>query len=70
MAFKAGEEKDSFGLDDLRIGTFIHVFGRSFFIHDCDDFTRQWYKVRYKTFSTALVFPLMSKPEFDTWHYR
>lgn len=48
MAYKAGNDNDRklcFGLDDLRIGTFIHVYSRSFFIHDCDDFTRQWYKV-------------------------
>eukprot|EP00899_Mesostigma_viride_P022957 jgi/Mesvir1/3846/Mv19812-RA.1 len=28
---------------DLMVGQYVTVFGRSFFIHDCDDFTREHY---------------------------
>ena len=47
-AAKAGKDVDRklcYGLDDLRIGTFVQVHGRAFFIHDSDEFTKQWYKV-------------------------
>ncbi|DBB10039.1 TPA: Protofilament ribbon protein [Trebouxia sp. C0006] len=32
-----------YGPQDLALGAFIHVYGRDFFIHDADDFTKQWY---------------------------
>ena len=28
---------------DLRIGAFVNVHGRHFFLHDCDEFTRGYY---------------------------
>ena len=34
-----------YGPQDLALGAFIHVYGRDFFIHDADDFTKQWYSV-------------------------
>ncbi|KAK9800757.1 hypothetical protein WJX73_007791 [Symbiochloris irregularis] len=33
-----------YGPSDFRIGTVIPVFGRPLFVHDCDAFTREWYK--------------------------
>ena len=45
---KAGKNLDKrlcFGLEDFRLGTFISVYGRDLFIHDCDDFTRNWFQV-------------------------
>ena len=30
---------------DLRIGTTLTVYGRSFLIHDCDAFTQKWLQV-------------------------
>ena len=35
-----------YGPQDLRLGAFIHVYGRDFFLHDADDFTKHWYSVR------------------------
>lgn len=34
-----------YGPQDLRLGAFIHVYGRDFFLHDADDFTKHWYSV-------------------------
>ncbi len=33
--------------DDLKIGVEINVFGRKFTLFDCDDFTKEYYKVKY-----------------------
>ena len=30
---------------DLRVGTMLTVYGRSFLIHDCDAFTQRWLQV-------------------------
>ena len=30
---------------DLRIGTILTVYGRTFLIHDCDAFTQKWLQV-------------------------
>ena len=30
---------------DLRIGTILTVYGRSFLVHDCDAFTQKWLQV-------------------------
>ena len=47
------DRKLCFGLEDFRIGTFVRIYSRDFFIHDCDDFTRQWYQVgRHRSEST------------------
>ena len=34
-----------YGPDDFRIGSFVNVYGRNLYLHDCDEFTRGWYKV-------------------------
>lgn len=39
------QREQCYGPQDLSMGTFIHVYGRDFFIHDADDFTKQWYAV-------------------------
>ena len=42
-----------YGPQDLALGAFIHVYGRDFFIHDADDFTKQWYSVRLLNSNTT-----------------
>lgn len=34
-----------YGPSDFRVGGIIPIFGRDLFVHDCDQFTRDWYKV-------------------------
>lgn len=33
-----------YGPGDFRLGTFINVLNRDFYIHDCDNFTKAWYR--------------------------
>ena len=35
-----------YGPEDFRLGSFVNVYGRNLYLHDCDEFTRTWYKVR------------------------
>lgn len=44
-----------YGPSDLRMGTCIAVYGRMFFIHDCDEFTRHWLKVSFPFVSAAYL---------------
>lgn len=37
------KKADCFGPGDFRIGQYVSVYGRPFFLHDCDDFTRFFY---------------------------
>ncbi len=46
-----------YGPQDLSLGAFIHVYGRDFFIHDADDFTKHWYSVSACA-QTALDMPM------------
>jgi hypothetical protein len=47
---------------DLRIGGTVHVFGREFFIHDADAFTKKWY-VDNEGFDPVEDFPLVDVDE-------
>ena len=40
------ERSQCFGAADFHIGATINVFGRSFLIHSCDEFTRAWLQVQ------------------------
>lgn len=45
---KLANDSGSFVSDaDLKVGGNINIFGRNFFIYDCDDYTRQYYKDLY-----------------------
>ena len=44
-----------YGPQDLRLGAFIHVYGRDFFIHDADDFTKHWYSVGLHSLTTTIL---------------
>ena len=39
------DRSQCYGPDDFRIGSFVNVFGRNLYLHDCDEFSRGWYKV-------------------------
>ena len=32
---------------DLQIGAYVNIWGRKFLICDCDDFTKEYYNVKY-----------------------
>ena len=34
-----------YGPSDFRVGGVVPVYGRDLFVHDCDQFTRDWFKV-------------------------
>ncbi|VDO52689.1 unnamed protein product [Schistosoma margrebowiei] len=47
-SFTLGAPKDDFYKDhDLTIGTNINVYGRKFLICDCDEFTKEYYRIKY-----------------------
>lgn len=37
------KKSDCYAPGDFRLGSYINVLNRDFFIHDCDTFTKQWY---------------------------
>ena len=63
-----------YGPSDFRVGGVVPIFGRDLYVHDCDQFTRDWYKVRrlHLLLFTAsqlicgMVLRVWSLP--DVWH--
>jgi len=43
-----GHRKTDFYNDcDLSVGSIINIFNRKFVLYDCDEFTKEYYKVKY-----------------------
>jgi len=43
-----GNKKTDFYNDcDLSVGSIINIFNRKFVLFDCDEFTREYYRVKY-----------------------
>jgi len=43
-----GRRKTDFYNDaDLSVGSIINIFNRKFVLFDCDEFTKEYYKVKY-----------------------
>ena len=48
MAVQIGAVNQEFYKDsDLKIGAYVNVWGRSFLLCDCDEFTKEYYRVKY-----------------------
>jgi len=43
---------------DLKIGSYLNVYGRSFLICDCDEFTKEYYRVKYGISKTNISYVL------------
>ena len=43
---------------DLKIGTNVNVWGRNFLICDCDELTKEYYRVKYGI-STSRLTPIV-----------
>jgi len=39
--------RDFYKDEDLRIGSILNIYNRRFVIYDCDDFTKEYYRVKY-----------------------
>ena len=53
--------EDFYKDSDLKIGAHVNVWGRRFLLCDCDDFTKEYYRVKYgisKICSSFIVFTL------------
>jgi hypothetical protein len=48
VAFQTGAKHHEFYKDsDLMIGTVLNIYNRRFVIYDCDEFTKEYYRVKY-----------------------
>jgi len=65
MGGQIGEVNQQFYKDsDLKIGAYINVYGRSFLICDCDEFTKEYYRIKYGIskiipYSSCLAFTVL-----------
>lgn len=41
------EVKDFYSPKDLKIGATVVIYARAFLLYDCDNFTKEWYKLNF-----------------------
>jgi len=56
MCSQIGATNQEFYKDsDLKIGAYVNVWGRNFLICDCDEFTKEYYRVKYGISKTSVL---------------
>ncbi len=54
------DEKNYYHAEDFEMGKTVDIAGRSILIHDCDGFTKKFYKTNYDKGTDYLVMMIMN----------
>lgn len=56
-AFTQKTKEECYKDSDLAVGSYVKVWGRDMLLHDCDDFTKNYYKTKYG-FTDEMLMPV------------